>query len=85
MSTTRKPDAIKSERLHIEQLTSSWEGSDTERTAPDKDAEKHLLRKLDMRIVPILWLMFMLAFLDRTNVCCVLHQELEASEADMGM
>lgn len=69
MSTTRQPNASKSERLHIEQLTSSWEGSDIEGTASDKDAENRLLRKLDVRIVHILWPMFMLAFLDRTNVC----------------
>jgi hypothetical protein len=70
MTTTRQPDASKVEPLHIEQLTSSSEGSGIETTISDTDAEKRLLRKLDLRIVPILWLMFMLAFLDRTNVCC---------------
>ena len=69
MSTTQQPDASKSEPLHIEQLTTPSEGSDIERTTPDKDEEKRLLRKLDMRIIPILWLIYMLAFLDRTNVC----------------
>jgi hypothetical protein len=69
MTTTRQPDVSKSEPLYIEQLTSSQESSSIEANISDKDAEKRLLRKLDMRIVPILWLMFMLAFLDRTNVC----------------
>lgn len=34
----------------------------------DPVAEKKLLRKLDWRVVPVLWFLFMLAFLDRTNI-----------------
>lgn len=34
----------------------------------DAEAEKKLLRKLDLRVVPVLWFLFMLAFLDRTNI-----------------
>ena len=34
----------------------------------DPIAEKKLLRKLDLRIVPGVWLLYMLAFLDRTNI-----------------
>ena len=34
----------------------------------DPVAEKKLLRKLDLRVVPVLWFLFMLAFLDRTNI-----------------
>ncbi|KAF2169761.1 hypothetical protein M409DRAFT_64778 [Zasmidium cellare ATCC 36951] len=34
----------------------------------DPEKEKKLLRKLDLRVVPVLWFLFMLAFLDRTNV-----------------
>lgn len=34
----------------------------------DPEAEKKLLRKLDLRVVPVLWFLFMLAFLDRTNI-----------------
>lgn len=34
----------------------------------DAEAEKKLLRKLDYRVVPVLWFLFMLAFLDRTNI-----------------
>ena len=70
MSTTRRPDASKSDPLHIEQQTISNESSYFEESIEDEHADKRLLRKLDMRIVPNLWLMFMLAFLDRTNVCC---------------
>jgi len=66
----QQPDFSKSAPLHIEQLSIANAGGCNEGASPDKDAEKRLLRKLDVRIVPILWLMFMLAFLDRTNVCC---------------
>jgi hypothetical protein len=34
----------------------------------DPIAEKKLLWKLDLRVVPVLWFLFMLAFLDRTNI-----------------
>ena len=34
----------------------------------DPEAEKKLLRKLDLRVVPPLFLMFLFAFLDRTNI-----------------
>jgi hypothetical protein len=34
----------------------------------DPEAERELLRKLDLRVVPVLWLLYMLAFLDRTNI-----------------
>jgi hypothetical protein len=70
MSTIQQPDVSKSAPLHIEQLSTATADGCNEGASPDKEAEKRLLRKLDMRIVPILWLMFMLAFLDRTNVCC---------------
>jgi hypothetical protein len=34
----------------------------------DKEAEKRLLRKTDLHVVPILFFLFLLAFLDRTNI-----------------
>ena len=34
----------------------------------DPEAEKRLLRKLDMRVLPPLFILFLLAFLDRTNI-----------------
>lgn len=34
----------------------------------DPIAEKKLVRKCDYRVVPVLWILFMLAFLDRTNI-----------------
>jgi hypothetical protein len=34
----------------------------------DAAAEKKLLRKVDMHVIPILFFLFLLAFLDRTNI-----------------
>jgi len=52
--------------------TSSMELSDhygSERTTPiDKALEKKLLRKLDLRVVPILWCLFLVSFFDRSNI-----------------
>ena len=47
-----------------------WEANDRqgERYEIDARAEKKLLRKIDLHVVPILWLLFLLAFLDRTNI-----------------
>lgn len=54
---------------HLEVLSEGLERTHTGISSVNKEFEKRLTRKLDLRIVPILWLMFMLAFLDRTNVC----------------
>jgi len=62
-------DDEKDAHCHVEVLTNGPETNRTGISILDEQTEKRLLRKLDLRIVPILWLMFMLAFLDRTNVC----------------
>jgi hypothetical protein len=35
---------------------------------PGSDAEKKLLRKIDLRLMPILWIMYVLNYIDRTNI-----------------
>lgn len=35
---------------------------------PDTDAEKRLVRKLDMFMMPTLWIMYILAYIDRQNI-----------------
>jgi hypothetical protein len=35
---------------------------------PDTDAEKRLVRKLDLLMLPTLWLMCVLAYVDRNNI-----------------
>ncbi|EME80774.1 uncharacterized protein MYCFIDRAFT_35652 [Pseudocercospora fijiensis CIRAD86] len=36
--------------------------------APNSEAEKRLLRKLDMRIIPCCWCLYLLGYLDRANI-----------------
>lgn len=54
--------------LHIEERVVSANDRTTARFEIDPVAEKKLLWKLDLRVVPVLWFLFMLAFLDRTNI-----------------
>lgn len=42
--------------------------NDTYGTNIDPVAEKKLLRKCDIRVLPPLFVLFLLAFLDRTNI-----------------
>lgn len=67
--STDPTEPEKFESHHLQQSPTSSDNSQTELSILNKDAEKRLLRKLDLHIIPILWLIFMLAFLDRTNVC----------------
>lgn len=38
------------------------------RYVPGTEAEKRLVRKLDFILLPVLWLMYVLAYLDRGNI-----------------
>lgn len=59
-----KPDT----HLHLEDIAMEAKLPLSEARELDPAAEKKLLRKLDLRILPALWLLFLLAFLDRTNI-----------------
>lgn len=56
---TRKP-SLPEEKLEVI--------NDTHGTHIDAVAEKKLLRKCDIRVLPPLFVLFLLAFLDRTNI-----------------
>ncbi|KAK4549097.1 hypothetical protein LTR36_007553 [Oleoguttula mirabilis] len=58
----------KLKELHIEEVIVKANDKHAERYDIDPEAEKKLLRKIDFRLIPPLWLLFMLAFLDRTNI-----------------
>lgn len=58
----------KLKELQVEDLTVRANDRKIERFEIDLEAEKKLLRKLDYRVVPVLWFLYMLAFLDRTNI-----------------
>lgn len=34
----------------------------------DKSAEAKILRKLDLKVLPILWLLYLVCFVDRSNI-----------------
>lgn len=51
-------------------------------TVADRAAEKRLLWKLDIHVVPVLTLLFLLAFLDRINIG---NARLQGLEADLNM
>lgn len=48
----------------------------------DPVAEKKLLRKIDLNLIPILWLLFLCAFIDRINIG---NARIQGMEADLGM
>ena len=54
----------KLKELHVEEVIANANDRSVEQYAIDPVAEKALLRKLDVRVVPMLWFLFMLAFLD---------------------
>lgn len=39
---------------------------------PDTDAEKRFVRKLDLIMMPTLWFMYILAYIDRQNIVSVM-------------
>jgi hypothetical protein len=47
--------------------------NDSADASVDAAAEKKLLRKCDLRVLPPLFVLFLLAFLDRTNIGMLLH------------
>lgn len=50
--------------LELEQALQNYE--------PNSDAEKRLVRKLDMFMMPTLWFMYILAYIDRQNIVSLL-------------
>lgn len=60
-------------QLHVDERVVSANDRSAARFEIDPVAEKKLLRKLDLRVVPVLWFLFMLAFLDRTNIGTIIN------------
>jgi hypothetical protein len=58
-------EAIKRRSLAEDKIETT---NDTHATNIDHVAEKKLLRKCDLRVLPPLFVLFLLAFLDRTNI-----------------
>ena len=66
MDTHIADDKLK--QLHVEDVVVRANDRSIEAYSIDPVAEKKLLRKIDLRLVPVLWFLYMLAFLDRTNI-----------------
>lgn len=58
----------KLKELQVESITVRANDRNAESYDIDPEAEKKLLRKVDIRVVPVLWFLYMLSFLDRTNI-----------------
>jgi hypothetical protein len=68
MVSLKAQDDQKQETVHLEHVLSEDKNLDVEAIVIDPIAEKKLLRKLDLRVLPPLFLLFLLAFLDRANI-----------------
>lgn len=63
VSPTFQPALDDPEVQEAEEIVAYWHN--------DTPEEKRLVRKLDWRILPCTWLLFLLGFLDRANISCV--------------
>ncbi|KAK2611996.1 hypothetical protein QQS21_001961 [Conoideocrella luteorostrata] len=67
---TAKPS--EDDNSNLENLKSSDYDAELERAlesyVPDSDAEKRLVRKIDITTMPLLWFMYLLACIDRQNI-----------------
>lgn len=60
-------DIILSDReLEIEHALNNY--------VPDTDEEKRFVRKLDLILMPTLWFMYILAYIDRQNIVSVFYR-----------
>lgn len=58
----------KAENIHLESSeTQEHVNEGIQLSEGERAAERRLLRKIDLHLVPILWFLYVLAFLDRTN------------------
>ena len=60
--------SVKVEPLRIESPSSPVDSQGYGASPEDKGVEKKLLWKLDLRIIPALWFLFLVSFFDRSNI-----------------
>lgn len=53
-------NSLSPEELELEQALKDY--------VPNTEAEKKLRRKIDLRLMPILWIMYILNYIDRNNI-----------------
>ena len=62
MDTTKKGGDITADEIELQQALKNY--------VPDTEAENKLRRKIDLHLMPILWIMYILNYIDRTNIVC---------------
>lgn len=75
---------VKAGEKHVEDPANISDSSALEQgeTTWDEAATKRLIRKIDWRLIPFLALLYLLSFLDRTNIG---NARLDTLEADLNM
>lgn len=63
-------DKMQDEEYHLKGAPSETGVADHE-TPEWKQSEKKLVRKLDMTLMPIVWILYMFNYLDRNNIASV--------------
>ena len=59
---------VNASELHsLKPATSSTDTSNDD-TFPSASDERALVRKIDLRLLPAIWLMYLLSYIDRTNI-----------------
>lgn len=64
MNKDEGPEAEHGDRTSVDQKTDDMAIDDY---VPDTDEEKRLVRKIDLYLLPTLWLMYLLSYMDRTK------------------
>ncbi|KFY98974.1 hypothetical protein V498_01096 [Pseudogymnoascus sp. VKM F-4517 (FW-2822)] len=85
-------EEVKDNALHVEMTSTVTKGGLTEEEiqlqealsnyVPDTDAEKKLVRKIDLHLMPTLWVMYILNYVDRTNIG---NARIAGMEDDLGL
>jgi hypothetical protein len=57
--------------IHIEHAGEPGFESDALNCPEGKAAERRIVRKLDMTLLPMVWILYMFNYLDRNNIACV--------------
>ena len=63
VDTNMEKHGISAEELELQQALRDY--------IPETDAEKKLRRKIDIHLLPMLWIMYVLNYIDRTNIVSI--------------
>lgn len=60
VDSTIEKHGISTEDMELQQALRNY--------VPETEAEKKLRRKIDLHLIPMLWVMYVLNYIDRTNI-----------------